>query len=45
VFRDGQIVWFMLRDKPQVALLFGIAGVGCWIGVYAMGRRSRRTGL
>jgi hypothetical protein len=45
VFRDGQVVWSMLRDKPTMALLFGIAGVGCWIGVYAMGRQSRRTGL
>jgi hypothetical protein len=45
VFRDGHVAWFMLRDKPLAALLFGLAGVGCWIGVYAMGRRSRPTGL
>jgi hypothetical protein len=45
VFRDGHVVWFMLRDKPLTALLFGVAGIGSWIGVYVMGRRSRRTGL
>jgi hypothetical protein len=45
VFRDGQVEWFMVRDKPVAALMFGIAGIGCWIGVYVMGRHSRSTGL
>jgi hypothetical protein len=45
MFRDGQVEWFMVRDKPVAALMFGIAGIGCWIGVYVMGRRSRSTGL
>jgi hypothetical protein len=44
-FRGGEVVWVMLRDRPQMALMFGIAGIGCWIAAYMMSLRSRRTGL
>ena len=44
-FGVGSDRWFMLRDKPQAALLFALAALACWIGVYVVGRRSRHTGL
>jgi len=44
-FGGGHITWLMLRDKPQMALLFALGALGCWIGVYLMGRQSRHAGL
>ena len=44
-FEGGRIMFFMLRDKPRMAVMFAVAGLGCWIGAYVMGRRSRHTGL
>lgn len=44
-FGGGDHTWFMLRDNPQLAALFAIVGLGCWIGAYVMGRQSRHTGL
>jgi hypothetical protein len=44
-FGGGHITWLMLRDKPQMALLFALGALGCWIGVYVMGRQSRHAGL
>jgi hypothetical protein len=45
VFDDGRITFFMWRDKPMMAVLFALGGLGCWIGAYIMSLRSRHTGL
>jgi hypothetical protein len=45
VFDDGRITFFMLRDKPTMAVLFALGGLGCWIGANVMSMRSRHTGL
>jgi hypothetical protein len=44
-FGGGDRTWFMLRDNPQAAAVFALVGLGCWIGAYLMGHRSRHTGL
>lgn len=37
-FTDS-IRWIMLRDSPRQAVMLGIAGAGCWLAYYVLGRR------
>ncbi len=42
---DGHVRWFMLRDNPKMAMMFLVAGLGCWLAYAILGRRVRQTGL
>jgi len=44
-FEDGRVTFLMWRDKPEMAVLFALGGLGCWIGAYVMSLRSRHSGL
>jgi hypothetical protein len=41
---DGP-AFFMLRDKPRLAVLFAVFAAVLWLGAFVTGRRSRQTGL
>jgi hypothetical protein len=41
-FRNGQIEWVMLHDKPGAAIAFGVTAIGCWIAAFVLGRRVAR---
>lgn len=45
MFDNGQVRWFMLRDNPTMAMMFLVAGLGCWLAYAILGRRVRQTGL
>lgn len=39
---DGELRLFALRDAPGIAIPALIAGIGCWVGYAAIGRRLAR---
>lgn len=41
--KTDQVHWLMLRDNPNLALMFWVAALGCWIAYYMTGRRLRTT--
>ena len=41
-FTDGEKTWWMLRDDPKSALVYGVLGVLCWTA-YAVARRRSRS--
>lgn len=38
-FRNGQIEWIMMRDKPIVAAAFAFTALACWVIAWIMNRR------
>jgi hypothetical protein len=42
---DGHVRWIMLRDNPKMAMMFMVAGLGCWLAYAILGRRVRQSGL
>lgn len=39
LFRNGQIEWIMMRDKPIVAAAFAFTALACWVTAWIMNRR------
>ena len=41
--RDGRVEWILLRDRPTVAIAFGLTAVLCWIAAFIISRRAAVT--
>jgi hypothetical protein len=42
IIRNGQIEW-VLRQQPTVAVTFGMTGLLCWIAVFVIQWRAKRS--
>jgi hypothetical protein len=41
MFRDGQITWILMRDRPSVAAAFAATAIACWIAALVINYRAR----
>jgi anti-sigma factor RsiW len=42
LYTGGQVKFFVLRDAPGMGMAALVAGAGCWVGWFLLGRRIGR---